>query len=314
MPISPPPTPPTGQVRPQLVRGESDFRSHGGCSPRARRGRRGAWPPFGAQGPWVEGLADVVDGAGRVSAGGVFGSRAHRSQEEDGNVSGPGEAFDMSAGLMAVRLWHLRVHDDDGEVVVVEQGFEGFPAGGEPDQLLPERRQNCGHRQQAVRLIIDDEDLVHALRPRRQHNRCGPPDGVQLAFEEIAAALRRSTLSRCLLEGCSEAFDFQLESVVTPDLGRAERREGGRAAIRGAWPAQQLHGSDRPPCRPPQCRPKEPAASRGEAGRTVERHGPLPARGGKSSDCQRTLFSLSRALARPLAHSWLTRARSVALG
>lgn len=50
VPIPPPRTPPMGRAERRPAPEGSGSRSYGGCSPRARRGRRGAWPPASARG------------------------------------------------------------------------------------------------------------------------------------------------------------------------------------------------------------------------------------------------------------------------
>jgi hypothetical protein len=105
----------------------------------------------------VDRLQHVVHRAGRVAARDLLGVRVSRRQEDDRGVLVALAALDQLDGLEAVQPRHPDVHDDHREVLVQEV-LERLLARGRGDHLAAERLQYGTESNQALRLVVDNED------------------------------------------------------------------------------------------------------------------------------------------------------------
>jgi hypothetical protein len=114
----------------------------------------------------IDRLQDVVDRPRRVAARDLLGVGVTGCQEDHGGVLVAVAALDQLDGLEAVEARHAHVHHDHGEVVV-QQALEGVLARGGGDHLTPERLQHGPERDQALGLVVDDEDRARAAHTGR---------------------------------------------------------------------------------------------------------------------------------------------------
>ena len=110
----------------------------------------------------VEGLEDVVDGAGRIAAEDVPLVLRDRRQEDDRDRRRARAALDQLGRLEAVHVRHLDVEQDAREVAVEQLAQRGL-SGLHGDELLVERLERRLERQQVLGAIVDEEDagVIH---------------------------------------------------------------------------------------------------------------------------------------------------------
>jgi len=115
---------------------------------------------------------EVVDRARAIAAehrGQVFLRRGH---EDDGRIAGAVALADHLRRGEAVDARHLHVHEDRGEVVL-QHALQRLLARERGHDARAQRAQDRFHRQQARRVVVDDEDaclegigdgVVHSAR------------------------------------------------------------------------------------------------------------------------------------------------------
>ena len=119
---------------------------------------------------------DVVDGAGLVALQPVELGDVHAGHEDDGRAFETRVVVNEGRGLEAVHARHLHVEQHHREVLL-HQRFERLEAGIHRHQVVAQRFEDGPVREQACRLIVDQQDvgrvvavrngrrIVHRLQP-----------------------------------------------------------------------------------------------------------------------------------------------------
>jgi hypothetical protein len=117
---------------------------------------------LGAQDDGIEGLDDVVDGAGLVAAEDVLGRGREAGQEDDRDRPVLLLPADRRRRLEAVHARHLHVEQDDRELFRL-QAADRLLARGSGNHPRAERLEEQLERTQAVGVVVDDQNARRAV-------------------------------------------------------------------------------------------------------------------------------------------------------
>ena len=106
----------------------------------------------------VHGLEDVVDRTDLIAPLHPFPVIIRRGQEHDGSVPGALELADQGGGFEPVHLRHAHVQQDEREGGSQDPA-QRLPARGRGHHVAVRAAQQRLQRLEAVRLVIDDENI-----------------------------------------------------------------------------------------------------------------------------------------------------------